>query len=152
MLETCLVDADVETVLLACSEDGLLTPMVSARLNQLLVFMSDSVIGFPNQVAFCPWLKLDESSTRLPGPPSLETSPSLLWQARSTRISIIQIRLQKGHDVFLDRRQSDKGSDLPLLFCNEKFQVTWLPKANQFQVESELKESEIQGKGGTKNL
>ena len=61
--------------------------------------MSDSAIGFPNQVAHCPWLKLDKSSTRLPGPPSLETTPSLLWQAWSTRRSIIQIRLQKGHDV-----------------------------------------------------
>ena len=79
----------------------LLTPgsNVCARLNQLLVLMSDSAIGFPNQVAACPWLKLDESSTRFPGRPSLETTPSLR-QAWSTRISIIQIRLQKGHDVF----------------------------------------------------
>ena len=30
--------------------DGLLTPMVRARLNQMLALVSDSAIGFPNQV------------------------------------------------------------------------------------------------------
>ena len=95
--------------------------MVSARLNQLLVLMSDSIIGFLNQVDFCPWLKLDESSTRLPGPLSLETTPSLLWQAWSTRNKHYSDQTAKGPWCFLDRRQSDKGSDLPApFFCYEK--------------------------------
>ena len=84
-------------------------------ISYVLVLMSDSAIGFPNQVASCPWLKLDESSTGLPGRPSLETTPSLR-QAWSTRISI---RLQKGHDVFRSEAKW-RGIRPSALFCYEK--------------------------------
>ena len=82
--------------------------MVSARLNQLLVLMSDSVIGFPNQVAFCPWLKLDVSSTRLPGPPSLETTPSLPMTSMVDQNKHYSDHTAKGPWCFIDRRQSDQ--------------------------------------------
>ena len=96
MLETCLVDADVETVLLACS-DG----WPSHSNGQCA---SESATS--PHVGLGHWLSESSSRLRLL---SLTKVRRVFHTFRSSEsrdhsltamTSIIQIRLQKGHDVF----------------------------------------------------
>ena len=120
MLETCLVDADVETVLLACSDGW------PSHSNGQCAFESAT----SPHVGLGHWLSESSSLLSLTKVRRVFYLTSRSSESRNHSLTAMtnvvdqnkhySDQTAKGPWCFLDRRQSDKGSDLPLLFLFRK--------------------------------